>query len=575
MPSTAMCKPARLTRHVSASRVLPVMALALRHLALTPWRFCSLSSGPAAFSRNPLRVFDCLCVSNLLSALDQPAIFYDSPVSNTKETITYGDLLDRVQRCAGMLAERGVEKGTRVIIYMPMIPEAVVTMLACARLGAIHSVVFGGFAPRELAIRIDDAQPEVVVTASCGIEATRPVHYKPLLDDALSLATHQPSAVVLKQREHAPVELDGRYENWDVANNSAKPFKSCVSIDAMDPLYILYTSGTTGVPKGVVRPAGGHAVVLPYTLETLYDIGPDDVFWTASDVGWVVGHSYIVYAPLLLGCTSVMYEGKPVGTPDAGAFFRVLSEYRVKALFTAPTVFRAIRREDPTGSLIHRTSQGVPNDLSNLTTLFLAGERSDTATLEWATKHLNVPVLDHYWQTETGSPICCNAAGCGIGPIVNGTVGPAVPGWDLHILDEAGHPADEGELGELVAKLPLPPGCMSTLWRNETRFVNAYMNHFPGFYQTMDAGKMTLESEHERYVSVMARTDDIINVAGHRLSTGSLEDALSAHPQASCKHALVCACNPHVFAVWLIRNGSMLLCVSSLGAGVRHNQSTQ
>jgi propionyl-CoA synthetase len=454
---------------------------------------------------------------------DQIAVIYESPVTQTIRKITYREMTDRVARFAGALANLGIVKGDRVIIYMPMVPEALVAMLACARLGAIHSVVFGGFAAKELATRIDDCKPKVVVSASCGIEVSRVIPYKPLLDAAIDLARHKPAHCVILQRPMEPARLvSGRDLDWAEAEAGATPH-DCVAVAATDPLYILYTSGTTGQPKGVVRDNGGHAVALHWTMRNIYNMKPGEVYWSASDVGWVVGHSYIVYAPLLYGCTTVVYEGKPVGTPDAGAFWRVISDHKVATLFTAPTAFRAIKRDDPNGELIKKY------DISSLRALFLAGERSDPATLEWAEAQLKVPVIDHWWQTETGWAIAANCIGIEQLPIKHGSPTRAAPGWDVRVLGDDGHPAKPGEIGNIVCKLPLPPGAFPTLWNAEERYLKSYMNAFPGYYQTSDAGFI----DEDGYVSIMARTDDIINVAGHRLSTGGMEEVLASHPDVA------------------------------------------
>lgn len=453
----------------------------------------------------------------------QAALIHDSPVTGTKRTITYADLLDQVSRFGGVLRDAGVVKGDRVIIYMPMVPEAVVAMLACARIGAIHSVVFGGFAPHELATRINDAQPKVIVSASCGIEGSRVIAYKPMLDAAIEHASHKPSRCILFQRpQQVATLLPGRDVDWDAAMAEAAPV-DCDMVEATHPLYILYTSGTTGQPKGVVRDTGGYAVALKWTMEHFYGIRPGEVFWTASDVGWVVGHSYIVYGPLLQGCTSVVYEGKPVGTPDAGAFWRVIAEHKAVALFTAPTAFRAIKREDPLGTKIK------DYDLSSLRVLFLAGERSDPDTLQWAETKLNVPVIDHWWQTETGWPIAGNPMGLGLFPVKYGSTAKPLPGWDIRVLAADGQPVRAGDIGAIVARLPLPPGTLPTLWNADDRFVKSYLADYPGYYQTSDAGFI----DSDGYIFVMARTDDIINVAGHRLSTGAMEEVLSGHPDVA------------------------------------------
>jgi propionyl-CoA synthetase len=450
---------------------------------------------------------------------EQPALIYDSPVTERVESFTYRELLDRVARFAGALSAEGVERGDRVIVYMPMVPEAVIAMLACARIGAIHSVVFGGFAANELASRIEDAAPKVVVSASCGIEPGRVVAYKPLLDAAIELVEAKPERCIILQRPMLEAELDpARDVDWQDAVASAEPV-GWVPVEATDPLYILYTSGTTGQPKGIVRDNGGHAVALEWTMKHVYDTEPGEVYWAASDVGWVVGHSYIVYAPLFHGCTTVLYEGKPVGTPDAGAFWRVISEHRVATLFTAPTAFRAIRQQDPVGEHVGRY------DLSRFRALFLAGERCDPETLGWAEERLGVPVIDHWWQTETGWPIVANCLGIERLPVVPGSPTRAVPGWDVRVMDSAGGELAAGEIGALVVKLPMPPGSSPTLWNADERFREAYLSTFPGYYQTADAGFV----DDAGYVFVMARTDDIINVAGHRLSTGAIEEVLASH----------------------------------------------
>ena len=454
---------------------------------------------------------------------DRTALIYDSPVTGAQQSFTYAELTDRVARFAGALAARGVGRGDRVVIYMPMVPEAAVAMLACARLGAVHSVVFGGFAANELAVRIDDSTPKAIVAGSCGIEPNRVVRYKPLLDAAIEAARHKPEFCVILQREAGPAELvPGRDVDWDEAVAAASP-ADCVPVAATDPLYILYTSGTTGQPKGIVRDNGGHAVVLKWSMPNIYDTGPGEVFWAASDVGWVVGHSYIVYAPLLNGSTSILFEGKPIGTPDAGVYWRVIAEHGVKALFTAPTAFRAIKKEDPGCAL------RAAYDMSGFEALYLAGERADPDTVKWAEDHLGVPVIDHWWQTETGWPIAANCVGLGRVPVKYGSPTRAVPGWDLRVLDEAGKERPAGEIGALVARLPMPPGCAPTLWNADQRFREAYLTEFPGHYATADAGYI----DEDGYVFVMARTDDIINVAGHRLSTGAMEEVLAEHPDVA------------------------------------------
>lgn len=454
---------------------------------------------------------------------DQTALIYDSPVTDTKATFTYAELRDLVALCAGALSDQGVAAGDRVLIYMPMIPEAVISMLACARLGAIHSVVFGGFAANELATRINDAKPKAMIAGSCGIEPGRLVEYKPLLDEAIDMADHKPERCIIFQRPQCEAPMvDGRDVTWADAMAAAKPH-DCVPVAATDPLYILYTSGTTGVPKGVVRDTGGHMVALSYSMPAIYDVKPGDVYWAASDVGWVVGHSYIVYAPLLHGCTTVLYEGKPVGTPDAGAFWRVISEHKVNCLFTAPTAFRAIRRDDPKAELLAKY------DMSSFKSLFLAGERLDPDTLEWAQDHLKVPVIDHWWQTETGWPICADCAGLELMPVKPGSSTVPVPGYDLQVLDETGHQVERGKIGALAIKLPMPPSCLPTLWQNDDGFISSYLSEYPGYYQSGDAGYI----DEDGYVFVMTRTDDIINVAGHRLSTGAMEEILAHHPDVA------------------------------------------
>ncbi|MCU0900532.1 MAG: propionyl-CoA synthetase [Cypionkella sp.] len=449
----------------------------------------------------------------------QAAIIHDSPVTGTKHVITYADLLARVSRLAGALRAQGVEKGDRVIIYMPMVPEALEAMLACARLGAIHSVVFGGFAAAELAVRIDDCKPKAIIAASCGIEPTRVVHYKPLLDGALDMASHKPAFCVILQREQEVAKLvEGRDLAWHSFQYGVDP-ADCVPVEGNHPAYILYTSGTTGAPKGVVRPTAGHLVALNWTMRAIYNCGVGDVFWAASDVGWVVGHSYICYAPLIAGCTTIVFEGKPVGTPDAGTFWRVIEEHKVKSFFTAPTALRAIKRDDPQGLLVK------DYDTSSMQALFLAGERADPDTVDWAGRHLNVPVIDHWWQTETGYAIAANPLGLGLLPIKVGSPSVPMPGFDVQVLDEGGHPVSPGTLGAIAIKLPLPPGTLPTLWNAEERFRKSYLNHFPGYYETGDAGYIDTDG----YLYIMARTDDVINVAGHRLSTGAMEEVLASH----------------------------------------------
>src|SRR5499427_2734597 len=454
---------------------------------------------------------------------ERVALIWDSPVTGQVRHFTYHELRGEVACLAGVLTGLGVTKGDRVLIYMPMVPEAAFAMLACARIGAIHSVVFGGFAAHELATRINDAKPRVILSSSCGIEITRVIPYKPLLDAAITEASAKPEHCVILQRPMCRAEMvPGRDQDWQELTAAARP-ADCVPVLATDPLYILYTSGTTGVPKGVVRDNGGHAVALHWSLRSIYGVEPDEVFWTASDVGWVVGHSYIVYAPLLLGCTTVMYEGKPVGTPDAGAFWRVIDEHDVRVFFTAPTAFRAIKREDPDGRLIRA------RNLAHFRALFLAGERADPPTVAWAGEHLRVPVIDHWWQTETGWPIAANCLGIERLPVKHGSATRAVPGWDVRVLDAeaegAARELEPGEIGALAVKLPLPPGALPTLWQADDTFVAAYLNAFPGYYQTADAGLI----DGDGYIHVMTRIDDIINVAAHRLSTGEIEEVLAAH----------------------------------------------
>ncbi|MYS80247.1 propionyl-CoA synthetase [Embleya scabrispora] len=452
----------------------------------------------------------------------QAAIVYDSPVTGTRRTLTYAELLNLTARFAGVLRGLGVGRGDRVVLYLPMVPEAVVAMLACARLGAVHSVVFGGFAAHELAVRIDDARPKVVVAASCGIEPTRTIAYKPLVDAALAQASHRPERVVVLQRPQLVAELTERDLDWDTAMATAEPTE-CVTVAATDPLYILYTSGTTGPPKGIVRDNGGHAVALRWSMENVYGVRPGEVSWTASDVGWVVGHSYIVYAPLFTGCTSVLYEGKPVGTPDAGAFWRVAAEHRTTMLFTAPTAFRAIRKEDPDGEL------RAGHDLSALRTLFLAGERLDPQTYRWAGDLLGIPVVDNWWQTETGWPIVADPMGLEPHPTKPGSPTLPVPGYDVRILDPQGAEVPPGVDGAVVLKLPMPPGTLTTLWGDDERYIASYLSAYPGYYLSGDGGR----KDEDGYVYVMGRTDDVINVAGHRLSTGSMEEVLAAHPDVA------------------------------------------
>ncbi|MDH3587397.1 MAG: propionyl-CoA synthetase, partial [Gammaproteobacteria bacterium] len=464
---------------------------------------------------------------------DQAAIIYDSPVTGSQRTISYTELRDEVALFAGALVKNGVKQGDRVIIYMPMIPEAVVAVLACARIGAVHSVVFGGFAPNELATRIDDATPKAIVSASCGIEPSRIVEYKPLLDQALDLAKHKPKCCIILQRAQLEAELVPPHDiDWQDAVASATP-QDCVPVSATDPLYLLYTSGTTGQPKGIVRDNGGHAVALHWTMKNIYGVEPGEVYWAASDIGWVVGHSYIIYGPLLHGNTTILFEGKPVGTPDAGAFWRVASEHKVATLFTAPTAFRAIRQQDPNGDFIPKY------DLSSLRALFLAGERCDPDTLHWAEEKLGIPVIDHWWQTETGWSIAANCLGIELAPVKPGSVGRAAPGWEVRALDEGGKDVAPGDVGAIACKLPLPPGTLPGLWNAEDRFRSSYLETFPGYYETGDAGFI----DEDGYIFVMSRTDDVINVAGHRLSTGAIEEVLASHEDvAEC--AVIGAADP-------------------------------
>jgi propionyl-CoA synthetase len=454
---------------------------------------------------------------------DQLALIYDSPITGTQKKFTYRELLDEVALFAGALSAQGAGKGDRVLIYMPMVPEAAVAMLACARIGAVHSVVFGGFAPNELATRIDDATPKIIVSASCGIEPSGTIAYKPLLDEAVEIAAQKPEKCIILQRPQLEAELHpDRDIEWNEALRIAEPAE-CVPVAATDPLYILYTSGTTGEPKGIVRDNGGHMVALKWSMKNVYGVEPGEVYWAASDVGWVVGHSYIVYAPLLHGCTAILFEGKPVGTPDAGVFWRVIAEHGVSVLFTAPTAFRAIKRDDPDASLMK------DYDLSGFRTLFLAGERSDPDTLMWAEEHIGVPVIDHYWQTESGWPMLANCMGIEQLPVKHGSPTKPVPGWSFSVLDPENREVEDGQMGALSVKLPLPPGSLPTLWNADQRYIDAYLSEFPGYYKTGDAGYR----DEEGYVYVMSRTDDIINVAGHRLSTGAMEEVLSAHPDVA------------------------------------------
>ena len=450
---------------------------------------------------------------------DQTAIIYDSPVTDTIQRLSYKEMLDRVSRVGGALRDLDVQKGDRVIIYMPMVPEAAIAMQACARLGAVHSVVFGGFAAHELAARIDDCQPKIIIAASCGIEPSGIIAYKPLLDTALEIARHAPEKTIILQREQLQAELQpGRDLDWQVVEAAGKPVGP-VPVKSTDPLYIIYTSGTTGQPKGVVRDNGGHMVALNWSLEAIYGIGPGDVFWAASDIGWVVGHSYIVYGPLIRGATALMFEGKPVGTPDVATYWRLIDRHKVKAMFTAPTALRAIKREDPDGDALKAF------DLSSLKTLFLAGERADSATIRWAETHLGRPVIDHWWQTELGWPAIANYAGKGLFPVKHGSSGKAVTGFEIEALDASGKPVAAGTLGALALKLPLPPGALITLWNNDPGFIEKYLREFSGYYSTGDAGFI----DEDSYVHIMSRTDDVINVAGHRLSTGQMEEVIANH----------------------------------------------
>ncbi len=458
---------------------------------------------------------------------DQPALYYDSPVTGTKRTLTYRDLLEETATLGAVLQDFGVQAGDRVLIYMPMIPEAIVAMLACARIGAVHSVVFGGFAAKELSTRVEDAEPKVVLTASCGVEPGRIVEYKPLLDLAIGLSQAKPSACIVFQRSQIAARMnETRDHDWTTLVEAAKAAGKrapCADLAATDPLYILYTSGTTGVPKGVVRDIGGYLVALEWSMSAIYNVKPGDSYWAASDIGWVVGHSYIVYAPLVHGCASVLYEGKPIGTPDAGAFWRVIQDYKVRAFFTAPTAFRAVRKEDPQAALLKNY------DISSMHTLFLAGERADPDTVAWAEKALGVPVVDHWWQTETGWAIAANPVGLGILPIKLGSPTVPMPGYEMAVVDEACHPVPAGTMGSLVVKLPLPPGCLPTLYRRDDTMRGSYLKEFPGYYKTADAGFV----DEDGYLYIMGRTDDIINVAGHRLSTGGMEEVIASHPDVA------------------------------------------
>ena len=454
---------------------------------------------------------------------EQTAIIYDSPITHTKREISYVELRNRVATLAGALRAKGIEKGDRVIIYMPMIPEALEAMLACARIGAVHSVVFGGFAANELAVRIDDATPKAIIAASCGLEPGRVVHYKPLLDGAIELASHKPDFCVILQREQEVAELvEGRDVNWHGFQYGVEP-ADCLPVEGNHPSYILYTSGTTGQPKGVIRHTAGQLVALNWSMKNIYNVDPGDVFWAASDVGWVVGHSYICYAPLIHGNTTIVFEGKPIGTPDAGTIWRVISEHKVKSFFTAPTAFRAVKREDPKGEFVGKY------DLSCLGQVYLAGERADPDTITWAQEKLNVPIVDHWWQTETGWSIAANPLGIEELPTKLGSPAVPMPGYEVDILDEGGHPVAAGELGAIAIKLPLPPGTLPTLWNAEARFKKSYLTTFPGYYETGDAGM----KDEDGYLYIMARTDDVINVAGHRLSTGAMEEVLAGHPDVA------------------------------------------
>jgi propionyl-CoA synthetase len=458
---------------------------------------------------------------------DQPAIYYDSPVTGTKRTVTYRDLLDETATLGAVLREFDVEAGDRVLIYMPMIPEAIVAMLACARIGSVHSVVFGGFAAKELATRIEDAEPKAILTASCGVEPGRVVEYKPLLDLAIGLSRHKPQTCIVLQRPQIEARMSQtRDRDWKTAVETAKRAGKrapCADLAATDPLYILYTSGTTGVPKGVVRDIGGYLVALKWTMKAIYDVEPGETYWAASDIGWVVGHSYIVYAPLLHGCATVLYEGKPIGTPDAGAFWRVIQDYKVASFFTAPTAFRAVRKEDPHAALLKNY------DVTSLRYLFLAGERADPETLVWAQEALGIPVLDHWWQTETGWAIAANPVGLGMMPVKLGSPTVPMPGYAIDVVDEAAKPLPAGQMGSIVVRLPLPPGCLPTLYRRDDAMRESYLKEFPGYYKTADAGY----ADEDGYIYVMGRTDDIINVAGHRLSTGGMEEVVASHPDVA------------------------------------------
>ena len=494
---------------------------------ITPWKLVLDKTNPPHsrwFQGGQLNTcYNCIDRHVIAGNGKQNAVIYDSPVTQTKKNITYSELLSQTALFSGVLASKGVVKGDRVILYMPMIPEAIVATMACARLGAIHVIVFGGFAANELAVRIDDCKPKVIVTASCGIEPNRLISYKPLLDEAIKISAHQPSASIVLQRPQKKANMHASHDfDWENEMLVAKP-QDCVPVYATDPLYILYTSGTTGQPKGVVRDNGGHAVALKWSMKNIYDVKPGDIYWAASDVGWVVGHSYIMYATLLHGCTTVLYEGKPVGTPDPGAFWRVISEHDVNTLFTAPTAIRAIRQQDPEGTHIRKY------DLSNLKALFLAGERCDPDTLIWSQNHLKVPVIDHWWQTETGWAIAANCLGIERLPVVPGSPTRPCPGWNVRILNDEGMEVAPQEIGNICIKMPLPPSTFHTLWNADNRYRNAYFSKFPGYYETGDAGM----TDENGYIYIMARTDDVINVAGHRLSTGAIEEILASHPSVA------------------------------------------
>ncbi len=494
---------------------------------ITPWKLVLDKTNPPHsrwFQGGQLNTcYNCIDRHVIAGNGKQNAVIYDSPVTQTKKNITYSELLSQTALFSGVLASKGVVKGDRVILYMPMIPEAIVATMACARLGAIHVIVFGGFAANELAVRIDDCKPKVIVTASCGIEPNRLISYKPLLDEAIKISVHQPSASIVLQRPQKKANMHASHDfDWENEMLVAKP-QDCVPVYATDPLYILYTSGTTGQPKGVVRDNGGHAVALKWSMKNIYDVKPGDIYWAASDVGWVVGHSYIMYATLLHGCTTVLYEGKPVGTPDPGAFWRVISEHDVNTLFTAPTAIRAIRQQDPEGTHIRKY------DLSNLKALFLAGERCDPDTLIWSQNHLKVPVIDHWWQTETGWAIAANCLGIERLPVVPGSPTRPCPGWNVRILNDEGMEVAPQEIGNICIKMPLPPSTFHTLWNADNRYRNAYFSKFPGYYETGDAGM----TDENGYIYIMARTDDVINVAGHRLSTGAIEEILASHPSVA------------------------------------------